>query len=511
MAVTDLFRKFWLQDKLEDVQEQVTLPLSSSLLNYSYYTGNATRIHTVEVYTNESNTLVLVAQDDGDGNLVGESTGILSTATGEDSTIDYTNKTITIFWDSTYFAALTAQPVIKFKYISDDRENHLELVDLLGEVFEEYKAQELDERELFYLPDQIPDHHIDTLAIDHNWTVDRVYTKDGTSAEEEVYLRRQLQYLYDLYKSKRKLDGINFAISVINRTVAFYNLMARKNYYDDYDQYIIFDTVGLFALFEAAAAGTAQETVAATIQSIYDKLYSDAADYFPTKHFLLDQALDVETDAGYLLNDVDIRTLKLYINSIRSETQYPHFQSYLGLEATSADTSQTTGATFTFKITDAERVYYVNDYRTLYTGPDSVESIASFVDGSWLVIPLEMNEESIGYIHNNGLIHNMGLEDMGSYFTSFKVGKGEHAVLTTSLTDLDDPVLSSTKVSLTYDSGYYYITLSLETGEGNDYPITEFGLFTVTGNLAFYGKHPEIYKSSDHRHVYRLKLQIAAP
>lgn len=497
MALFDYFKKFWLQNKLEETRSEYTLPLSD-VTNLTFYTGNNVKPFTVAIYKNENDILTKIAEDDGNGRLNGTDTGILDPTTGNESTVNYTTKQVTIRWATSYLSTLTNNPILKFRYISSTREAHIELLRLLEEVFQYYKTNELDDRTKYYDPNQIPSHQIDNLGLDHNWLMDRIYSED------EAYLRRQLLFLYSLYKSKRRLDSIFFAISVINRRVNFYNLVAEKSYYDDFSKYVIFDTLTLFEVFNEATEGTQQETVAGQIQDIYDSLYAQSSSYFPTKHFLLDLALDNLNLDGYLLGTTDMATLRNYTLRVKAETQYPHFQCYLGMEAPSSYTQQQ-NVPFLFKLTAAEQTFSISEYRTLYTGPDSVESMAQLADGAWAILPLLMNQ---GYQMNSGLIFNMGLGDVETYLTYFKIGKGSHSTLTDSLGALDDPFFTSTNMTIIYDTDYYYLTLTLEEAEANTYPITEVGIFNDQNKLAFYIKHPQLYKADTHRVVYRIKLEV---
>jgi hypothetical protein len=496
--MVDLFKKFWIKHKLENTAYQVTLP-KSNLSSYQYYTGNATRIYTIEIYNNDGSTPVQIISDDGSGNLSATSTGILSSVTGENSTVDYTNNQITIYWDSTYLAGLTNNPYMKFKYISTDKENHVEMVDFLGEVFDYYKENELDVQLKYYNPEEIPVHLIDTLAQDHNWVIDRVFS------EEEDYLRRQLKFLYDLYKSKRKRDSVYFSISVINRRVNLYNLLAKKGAYDDYSQYVIFDMKTLFDTLTNAAPGSDQEVVASQIQDIFDSLYNPSSEYYPTKHFLLDLSLDILNTDGDLLAAKDLATLKTYILRIKAKTQYPHLQSYLGLLADSTLTQQD-GQVFQFKLTEGEQTYSINEFRALYRGPEQVYSIAQFANSAWVFLPLIMNNT---YRMNSGLVFNMQIGDVENYLTSFKVGKDSYDTLTPYLGEIKDPFYTSNNMSIIYDDDYYYLTLKLDEDEGNDYPIKEVGVYNNQGKLSFYIKHPAIYKTDSHKHYYRLKLKVS--
>jgi len=499
MSILDnLFKKFWIQHKLENVQLEVTLP-KTNLLNYNFYVGNQTRIYTIELYKNEDDTLTKIAQDNGSGVLVAEEDGILSSITGEESLVDYVDNLITIYWNPTYLSSLVNNPILYFKYVSDTRENHVELLDFLGEVFSEYKLEELDKRRLVYDYANIPLHQIDNFSRNLNWEIDRVFS------EEEEYIRRQLKYLFNIYKSKRKLDGVYFAISIINRRVNFYNLLAKKGSYDDYSEYVIFDSESMFKEFEEATPGTEQDAIATDIQTIYNALYLPSSDYYPTKHFLLDVALDILTFDGNLLNDKDLFVLKNYILKIKSTTQFPHFQTYLGLEAGPEETQQS-NVPFLFKLTAAEQTFYISEYRTLYTGPNQVSSMAQLKDGAWAILPLIMNT---GYSMNSALKFNMGLGDVENYLTSFRIGKGSYVTLTDELGSLDDEFFTSENVEVIYDSDYYYITLTLDEDEGNDYPISEVGIFNDHDKLAFYIKHPKIYKINTHKHRYKLKLKVS--
>jgi hypothetical protein len=498
MAMEDFVKKFWLKEKLEAVEIQAELP-RTNLLNYTYYTGNNTRIKTVEIYTNEGGTLDKIITDDGEGNLQANASGILSTATGDDSIVAYTTNKITIYWNAAYLASLTADLVMRFKYISDDNEHHVEMVEFIGEALDYYKTNELDDRTKYYDPENIPSNQIDNLATDHNWIMDRAFS------ESSAYLRRQLKFLYNLYKAKRKIKSINFAISVINKRVNFYNLVAKKNEYNDLDKYEIFDTETLLTQLTGADPGTDQEAIASQIQAVYDSLYDASSNYFPSKHFLLDLALDILNDNSNLLDAIDMQTLQLYTLRVKAHTQYPHFQSYLGLVADSTLTQQGQ-IPFLFKLTPEEQLFAISAYRTLYSGPQQVESMAQLAGGSWPTIPFIMNT---GHFMNSGLNMNMTLGDVENYLTYFKVGKDSHATLTAYLGSMKDPFYTSSDIEVIYDTDYYYMTLTLDEAEANAYPIKEVGIFNDQDKLAFYVKHPSIEKTSDYKVRYRFKLKVS--
>ena len=149
--------------------------------------------------------------------------------------------------------------------------------------------------------------------------------------------------------------------------------------------------------------------------------------------------------------------------------------------------------------------FSITEFRTLYTGPEQVESQAQLADGAWVVLPLIMNNT---YQMNSGLVFNMQLGDVENYLTEFQIGKDSYDTLDSYLGSLKDEFFSSNNMSIIYDDDYYYITLRLSESEGNEYPIKEVGIFNDQGKLAFYIKHPAIYKTDAHKHYYRLKLKV---
>jgi len=431
------------------------------------YFDTATRAWTVQIYNNDGESPVLIAEDDGNGNLVEVVSDVLSADTGDDSVVDYTNSKLTIFWNSAYLASLTNNPILKFKYVATDKEIHAQFIDFLGEVFGIYKEEELDKRTTYFDVDNVEERHLDNLGLDHNWILDRAYSTD------EAYLRRQLKFLYALYRSRRQINSINFAISIINKRVTFFNLLAKKGAYNDYQQYALFDMDGLFKTFNDAETQEEKETIAGQIEQIFNNLYVPTSQYYPTKHFLLDLALDILVEGGNLLNIIDMLTLTRYISRIKAETHYPHLQTYLGVFADYTHYLQK-GEPFDYYLTTGEQTYAISPYRIMYSGPEEVESQAQTKYGAWANVPLRMNSQNF---MNGGLNFNLTLGDVQQYLDHFKIGKGDHGAMTPDFLELDDPFFTSYNIQVYNDSEYMYMTLILEEDEGNDYPITEVGIF----------------------------------
>jgi hypothetical protein len=294
-----------------------------------------------------------------------------------------------------------------------------------------------------------------------------------------------------------------FAISVINKRVNIYNYLSEKNEYADFSKFIIFDKETLYNRFRDASEAE-KDAIATEIQAVYNLLYSDSSNYFSTKHYLLSLSLDSLNTNGSLLNNTDMKVLKNYTLKIKSSTQYPHFEAYLGLEADASLYTQDQSP-FNFKLTTAEATFAIDQYRTLYTGPDSVISIAQTANGAWAIIPLIMDN---GFTMDQGLNMDMTIGDIPNYLTSFQLGKDNYETLNPSLINLKDSFFSSENVTIIYDEDFYYLTLTVNENEGNDYPIKEVGIYNNNGFLAFYIKHPEIYKTSSHKLFYRIKLKV---
>ena len=495
------FRRYWIKQYVEDTQMSYNLPLTDVVL-LNYYSGKETRIYTVEIYTIEDDIWTKVAEDDGVGNIVEVVSGCLNTATGIENSVNYEYNEITIHWDPTFLSGLTAVPVLKWKYKSATKENHAEMLDLLNEIFSKYKEDELEDRSTYYQPDDSPIDTITQLATDHNYVIDKLFST------EDSYFRQQLKELYRLYKSKRKIDGVKYALATVGKRVNLYNLLAKKGEYDDYSSYIPMDTDTLLQIFDAASEYD-KESLGAQIENIYNAIYADSSDYYPTKHFLLDIALDALNYDGYLIGDKDTITIKNYILKIKASTQFPHLQTYLGILDTSSTDgypSQQDTSGMLYKISEAEQLLAISDYRTYYTGPSQVYSSSQTNYGAWLFFPLEMNT---GHEMNTALYMNMWIDDLQYYFSKFKIGKDSWSTVTNTLTDIKDSFFESRNIVIYWDELYAYVNLIIETDEGNDYPIKEVGIFNANDTISFYAKHPSIYKNSSHKHEYRIKLKVS--
>lgn len=496
--LSQFIEKFWLQGHLDNPERQDSLPLTD-LSGYNYYSTSlsTTRQGTIKIYVNETGTPQLIAQDDGSGNLEEVVSSTLNTSTGVNNTVDYTNNEITLTWDPTYLASLTNNPYIVFSVLLEEGpEAHAEMRDLIGEILTTYKDQELDDQVDYYKPESIPSHLIETFAKEHNWTLDRFFS------EATSYFRKQLKNLYNIYKHKRRIDGIRFGVNVITKIITTYNMLAKEGNnqtetntnYNDFSTYARFDMQALLDLTDSNPSG---------VEDVFENLYASTSEYYPTKHFLLDLALQEINSEGSLLREEDIQTLRFYTLAIKSKTQYPHFSATLGIDSDYTETQQD-GSLFDFLLSPEEALFYINSYKSIYAGPNSVYSIAITGTGAWALFPLLMNQ---GYQMNQGLVFNMGPEDYENYVTSFQLGTGSHSILTSSLTALDNTFYTGTDIEFNSDSTYAYFTCNVPLASANTTLITEFGLFNSVGELVFYAKFPSIYKKNTHTLQFKVKIK----
>jgi len=507
MAIIHPFREFlyklWLQTEVRRPERQFPLPLSSGIVDYQFHNipGEVTRIFTVEVYTDED-TQELIASDDGNGNLVEVIPESLDVSTGANNTVDYVNNSLSITFDQFFFSKLTNPPFVKFSILLADEgdEHHAELRDFLEHIFALYKKEEFDVQRDYYKPSKIPTHLFDVFANNHGWTIDRFFD------DSEQYIRLQLKHMYDLYKNKRRKAGIDFAATIINKTIKMYNLLAERGVseaetesnYNDFQSYLRFFTDELLALGDSDPD---------TVQAIYDALYADSSLFYPTKHFLLDLALDIINEDGSILRDKDIATLRFYTLIVRGKTQFPHFSATLGVN-TDVDYNEQDGTPFSFLLRPDEAAFYISQFETIPAGPAGVFSIASVDTGAWMILPFILNNK---HKLNSGLNLNMDEDDIGKYLQTFKLGTGSWPNLTYDLTDLEEPFFESSNIEFRYEGLNLYFVCTVTYTEANDTPITEMGIFNGGGELAFYIKHPIAIKKDTHTLVYKIKINNAAP
>jgi len=207
------------------------------------------------------------------------------------------------------------------------------------------------------------------------------------------------------------------------------NLTETTANYNDFSQFARFNTDALLALAEGSPDA---------VQAIYDSLYAEASEFFPTKHFLLDLSLDSLNDDGSLLRAIDMATLRFYTLIIKSKTQYPHFAATLGVN-TDTDLREQDGTQFSFLLGADEAVFSVSQFEQIFAGPNGVFSIALTGTGAWVVFPLIMNNR---HFMNSGIVFNMDITDLGGFISSFKLGSDSHDTLTDNLNDLKAPLLS---------------------------------------------------------------------
>lgn len=487
----DFVLKHYPKDQYEETLYHISLPLSN-ITSYIYSDMNPTRPYTVRLLKDFDTE---IAVDDGSGSFTETIENSISS-----SVIEYDTNTISITWEPTYLASLTTNPLLEVRLTSDTKENHLEFIDLLGELLQEYKEEELEIQYDLYKPDEIPLHLIDLLAKNYNWVIDRYYS------DEESYIREQLKYLFEFYKNRNKLSDVEFMIILLNKRIKFYNLLFKNGEYNDLSKYERFDFLRLRDYYNGLDVGSTDEILAASdIESLYQSIYSDTSDYYPSKHFLIELALDFVTENSTLLDKKYVDTIREYTLRMKSKTQFPHFTTYLGIDANSNLTEQST-SDILYKLTDTEQTLSIFDYETIKSGPEGVKSIAMTKIGAWVVLPLLMNSS---LEMNSGLRMGMTKEDFVYYFQSFKVGTGSYAdTLTNDYLDLQTPILSSSNMIVEYDDDYFYITLIVNESEVVNQQITEVGIYRPDGVLSFYAKHPAIYKTKHHKLLYKFRLSL---
>jgi len=508
MSMRDLIQQHWLQTKVEDTNRRQSLPLTS-VNDFIYWdiVGDETRIYTAQIFSKEDETPVLIAEDDGEGNLTEVVSGVLNQS--GTNTINYTENKITISWDPTYIISLSENPYLNFKIVSKSEEEHIEFKDFLAEVLETYKQQELDAYLSFYDPENIPIHQIDALAEEHNWTVDRIFSED------ETYLRKQLKSLYNLYKNRRTKDAINFAISIIRKKVIVYNLLALKgsgtnipindsNFWvvnqetiDNYNNFSTYERFNIDLLLKQS------EDNPTLVQNVFDLLYSDNCDYYPTKHFLVDLSMSFLNDDGSLLSVRDIETLKNYILAIKSQSQYPHFDASIFYDS-SLFLDEQNNSIFDFKLKNNEIQFSLSGYEEVMAAPNGVYSYP-YINGAWVLIPFTFNSQ---HSFNSGLSFNMNAENLNSYYKYMKIGTGSIPLGDISqATDLQTPVKTFTTLLFEDDANYIYITATVPMNQASNIEITEMGIFNLYNQLSFYTFFPKMVKTDE----FSIKFKIRIP
>jgi hypothetical protein len=190
---------------------------------------------------------------------------------------------------------------------------------------------------------------------------------------------------------------------------------------------------------------------------------------------------------------------------MKSKTQFPHFVTYLGIDANSTLTEQS-NTNILYKLTENEQTISIFDYETIKSGPLGVKSIAMTKVGAWVVLPLLMNSS---LEMNSGLRMGMTKEDFVYYFQSFKIGTGSYSdTLSNDYLDLQTPIFASTNMIVEFDDDYFYITLIVDELESINQNITEVGIYRPDGVLSFYAKHPPIYKTRHHKLIYKFRLSL---